>query len=126
MKAHRFYVDPRKALSSGPESVTLDRMRLQEARDRLDALGFDTALAGNSVRASQGGLDVVLELGDADRNDAVLIRPPRFAFRVHAQGDRLETLLRLLAETGGALIEGDPEPFAGLAKVSGLTWFVES
>jgi hypothetical protein len=118
MQAHRFYV--------GPVSANLKAMTLEEARDRLDALGFDVALDGSAVRAKQGGLEVVVELGAADRNDAVVIRHPRFAFRVHAQGDRLDTILRLLAETGGALMEGDPAPFAGLAKISGLTWFVET
>lgn len=101
-------------------------MRLQEARDRLDALGFDAALEGSSVHASQGGLEVVVELSDGDRNDAVVIRHPRFAFRVHAEGERLGTVLDLLAQTGGALLEGDPAPFAGLAKIAGLTWFVEA
>lgn len=101
-------------------------MTLEEARGRLEALGFDVALADGALRARQDGLEVVVESGGADRNDAVLIRHPRFAFRVHAHDGRLETILALLAETGGALLEGDPAPFAGLAKVSGLTWFVEA
>jgi len=107
--------------------------RLADARARLAELGFEAELVGSSVRARQGGLEVVVELFDplvGGRNDAVLIRMPRpgdepFAFRVHAQGERLGTILDLLAQTGGSLLEGDPAPFAGLAKIAGLTWFVE-
>jgi hypothetical protein len=108
-------------------------MRLQDVRDRLAQLGFETELGEHALRARQGGLELVVDLVDpliGDRNPTVLIRMPRpgdepFAFRVHAQDERLPVILDLLAQTGGSLMEGDPAPFAGLAKVAGLTWFVE-
>ena len=108
-------------------------MTLLEARDRLADLGFETEVRENSVRARQGGLEVAVDLVDplvGDLNETVLIRMPRpgdepFAFRLHAGDGRLRTILDLLAQTGAALMEGDPAPFAGLAKIAGLTWFVE-
>lgn len=107
--------------------------RLAAARDKLASFGFEAKVLDGSVLAQKGGLAVRVLIIDElihERNDAVMILMPRpddepFGFGVHAAGEKLDAVLEILGKTADALLQGDPKPFADLAKAAGLSWFAE-